>query len=186
MALIPPCGVLEYLRQKGFFALYRYGQKEISFTDYLKAAEPEKSERCSAAETKILKEQAEQKRKREALQARMRREQELAAAKKRAFDNDPKNIARAKQSKLRRKYNLSHFIEKTYFPKVMDILRRVDSGIRLSEEDIVWLTTKGRDYYTIELREVYHWNEAEFHAGEFKKSKDPWSAVNASSHYRKC
>lgn len=139
---------LECLRQKGFLAPYRYVQKVISFNDYQKATELEKSERCSAAEIKALREEAEQKRKRETLQARMRREQELVAAKKRAFDNDPKNIARAKQSKLRRKYDLSHFIEKTYFPKVMDILRRVDNGIRLSEEDILWLTTKGRESIT--------------------------------------
>ncbi len=177
---------LEYLRKEGFLSLSRYARKEISFPDYLKAAEKEKYQRCSAAEIKALREEAEQKRKREALQARMRREQELAAAKKRAFDSDPKNIAKAKQNALRAKYDLSFFIEKHYFPKIMDILRRVDNGIRLSEEDVVWLTTEGRDYYTVELREGYHWNEAEFYAGEFKKSKDPWSAVNASSHYRKC
>ncbi|MBM9616026.1 hypothetical protein JWJ90_17290 [Desulfobulbus rhabdoformis] len=80
----------------------------------------------------------------------------------------------------------SYFIEEDCFPKVMDILRRVDRGTRLSEKDIVWLSTKGKEYYTIELREEYHRIEAEFYACEFKKSKDPWSAVNASSHYRKC
>ncbi len=37
-----------------------------------------------------------------------------------------------------------------------------------------------------ELREGFHKNEAEFHADQYKKNKDPWSAVNASSHYRKC
>ncbi|KJR98690.1 MAG: hypothetical protein VR65_19430 [Desulfobulbaceae bacterium BRH_c16a] len=177
---------LEYLHQKGFLALYRYAQKEISFTDYLKAAEPEKTKRFSAAEIKAIIEETEQNAKREALQATAKREQERAAAKKRAFDNDPKNIARAKQFELREKYDLSDFIEKANFPIVMDILRRVDNGIRLSEEDIVWLTTKGGEYYTIELREEYHRTEAEFYAGEFQKSKDPWSAVNASSHYRKC
>lgn len=177
---------LEYLRKRGFIALYRFAQKEISFTDYLKVAEPEKAERCSAAEIKARKEEAEQKAKREALQASAKREFERAAAKKRAYDNDPKNIARAKQFELRERYDLSYFIEKSYFPKIMKILRRVDNGIRLSEEEVVWLTTKGRVYYTIELREGYHWNEAEFYAGEFKKRKDPWSAVNASSHYRKC
>lgn len=177
---------LEYLRKEGFLSLSRYARKEISFPDYLKAAEKEKYQRCSAAEIKALREEAEQKRKREALQARMRREQELAAAKKRAFDSDPKNIARAKQNELRAKYELSYFIEEDCFPKVMDILRRVDRGIRISEKDILWLSTKGKEYYTIELREEYHRIEAEFYAGEFKKSKDPWSAVNASSHYRKC
>jgi hypothetical protein len=177
---------LEFLRPRGFLALYRFAQKEISFTDYLKAAEPEKSERCSAAEIKARKEEADQKVKREALQASAKREFERAAAKKRAYDNDPKNIARAKQNELRERYDLSYFIEQSDFPKIMNILRRVDNGIRLSEKEIVWLTTKGREYYTIELREGYHWNEAEFYTGEFKKSKDPWSAVNASSHYRKC
>ena len=177
---------LEYLRKNGFIALYRYAQKDISFADYLKTAEPEKAERCSAAEIKARKEEAEQQRKRRELLARAKEEQERAAAKKRAFDNDPKNIARAKQFELRERYDLSYFIEKDCFPKIMNILRRVDKGIRLSEKEIVWLTTDGREYYTPELREGYHWNEAEFYAGEFKKRKDPWSAVNASSHYRKC
>lgn len=36
---------LEYLRKNGFIALYRYAQKEIPFTDYLEAAEPEKAKR---------------------------------------------------------------------------------------------------------------------------------------------
>ncbi|MBM9616024.1 hypothetical protein JWJ90_17280 [Desulfobulbus rhabdoformis] len=99
---------LEYLRKEGFLSLSRYARKEISFPDYLKAAEKEKHQRCSVAEIKALREEAEQTRKREALQARMRREQEIAAAKKRAFDSDPKNIARAKQNELRAKYELSY------------------------------------------------------------------------------
>jgi hypothetical protein len=56
----------------------------------------------------------------------------------------------------------------------------------ISEDEVVWLTTEGNEYFTQELRKRFHKNEAEFHAGEFKKSKDSWSAVNASSHYRKC
>jgi hypothetical protein len=41
-------------------------------------------------------------------------------------------------------------------------------------------------YFTQELREGFHRNEAKFYASEFEKSKDPWTAVNASSHFRKC
>ncbi len=48
------------------------------------------------------------------------------------------------------------------------------------------LRTEGEEYFTIELREGFHKNEAEYNASEFKKNKDPWYAVNASSHYRKC
>jgi hypothetical protein len=148
--------------------------------------EPEQSERRLVAEAKAIKEQAEQKLKDVAMKARLRQTNERLAAEKRAFDNDPRNIAKAKQAKLKRKYDLSYFIEKRYFPKLMDILRRVDNGARLSEDEVVWLSTEGDEYYTQELREGFHKNEADFHAGEFKKSKDPWSAVNASSHYRKC
>ncbi|MCI5227017.1 MAG: hypothetical protein D3918_10270 [Candidatus Electrothrix sp. AX2] len=56
-----------------------------------------------------------------------------------------------------------------------------------SGDDIIWLSTKeDGEYYTVELKEGYHKNEAEFYVSEFKKRKNPWAAVNASSHYRKC
>ncbi|MCI5142835.1 MAG: hypothetical protein D3909_14135, partial [Candidatus Electrothrix sp. ATG1] len=47
-------------------------------------------------------------------------------------------------------------------------------------------STEAEEYYTEELKERHHKNEADFYAGEFKKRKDPWAAVNACSHYRKC
>lgn len=179
---------LEYLRKNGFLALFRYAKNEISFTDFLKIAEPEQSKRRTSTEAKSIKEETERQLKRKAFLANVRLEQERAAAKKRAYDNDPRNIAKAKQNELRNRYDLSQYIEREHFPRLMDILRRVDRGIRLTEDDIVWLTTKDDEYeyYTTELRERYHENEAEFYAGEFKKRKDPWNAVNASSHYRKC
>lgn len=176
----------EFLRSKGLLALRRYARKEIIFAEYLKEAEQSQSERQLVARNKALKDEAEQKRKEEAMFAEMKLAQERIAAEKRALKKDPKNIAKAKQFKLRQKYNLDHFIEKTDFPRLMDILRRVDNRQRLTEDDVLWLTTGGEAYYTSELREGYHKNEAEFHAGEFRKGKDPWSAVNASSHYRKC
>jgi hypothetical protein len=54
------------------------------------------------------------------MQARLWEKQERRAAEKRAFENDPKNIDRARQFKLRQKYELSYFIEKADFPKLMD------------------------------------------------------------------
>lgn len=195
---------LEHLYRKGFWALLRYAKKEIAYSEFLTIAEPEQSARCLA----VKKEQAEQKQKEEeaerkvaahwqkieqeraAEQKKWRLEQEQAAERKRAFDNDPKNIAKAKQFKLREKYGLSRFIEKADFPMLMDMLRRVDNGIRLSKDEEKWLSKHGNEYYenyyTLELREGFHKNEAEFHAGEFKKNKNLRSAVQASSHYRKC
>lgn len=62
----------------------------------------------------------------------------------------------------------------------------MDAGQRFSEEDFVWLSSVGEDYFTEKLRTAYHRLEAGFFAGEFKKTRDPWAAVNASGHYRKC
>lgn len=50
----------------------------------------------------------------------------------------------------------------------------------------MWLSSVGEDYFSDELRTAYHQLEAEFFASEFKKTRDPWMAVNASGHYRKC
>lgn len=96
------------------------------------------------------------------------------------------NVYKAKAFKLRQKYELSYFIERTDFPVLMKILRRVDNGIRLSEDEVIWLSTEGEEYFTEELKEAFHRNEAKYYVNQYKKSKDPWSAVNASSHYRKC
>lgn len=179
---------LEYLRKNGFLALLSYVKNEISFTAFQDAAGPEQAKRRALTEARILKEDVERKQKREAFLAKVKREQERAAAKRRAYENDPRTIARREQNELRDRYDLSFYIEREHFPKLMNILRHVDRGIRLTENDIVWLTTKDDEYgyYTTELRERYHENEAEFYASEFRKRNDPWLAVNASSHYRKC
>jgi len=36
------------------------------------------------------------------------------------------------------------------------------------------------------LRAAFHEREAEFYSGEYRRTNDPWNAVNASGHYRKC
>jgi hypothetical protein len=167
----------QYLRRLGLLMLLRYARGEVSFAEYLKGAQREQSERriaakteALAAEAKAFQERAEKKSRDEAMQAKLVLMGIQAAAKK----------------NLRKKYSLSHFIEKADFPTLMTILRRVDNGIRLSEDEIVWLSTEGKDYFTDELRKGFHQIEAFFHASEFKKNKEPWSAVNASRHYRKC
>ena len=179
---------LQYLQKNGFLALLSYVKNEISFVDFQKAAEPEQAKRQELTKARISWEEAERRKKREALLAKARQEQERVAARRRAYENDPKTIAKRKQNKLRARYDLSFYIEREHFPRLMNILRNVDRGLRLTENDIAWLTTKDYEYgyYTEELRERYHENEAEFYAKEFQKRRDPWLAVNASSHFRKC
>ena len=176
----------EFLRKEGLSALLRYAKNEYAIDEFLIVSEPEQSERRLAAKAKAIEEQAKQNLKDAAMRARLRKTNDRLIAERRAFENDPKNITKAKQLDLRRKYGLDYYIEKGIFPKIMNILRKVDKRVRLSENEVIWLSTEGIEYFTTILREKYHQNEADFHAGEFKKKKDPWSAVNASSHYRKC
>lgn len=84
---------------------------------------------------------------------------------------------------LKAKYGLDFFIEKDVYPKVMNLLRQVDSGSRLNENDVIWLTTK--DYFTDKLKQAFHSNEAKHFELLFKEGNDFWNAINASSHYRK-
>ncbi len=176
----------DFLIKKGLLALLSYAKKEITFIEFLRVAEPEQSERRLAAEAEALKKLAEQKLKdyewklkAETIQAKLRQIDEAKKLRQNHVD---------KTKKLRQKYNLEQFIEKADFPKIINILRKVDSGGRLSEEELIWLLAEGKRYYTRELKEGYHRNEARFYANQYKynKTKDYWSAINASSHYRKC
>lgn len=118
------------------------------------------------------------------MQTRLKKEsaarQKTALERQRAYDNDPKNIAKAKQLRLREKYNLSCFIEKHCFSRLMEILKTLDNGHRLSESKTVWLlNVDGEEYFTDELKARFHNIEADFYATEFRNKKDPWLAVNA-------
>ena len=68
----------------------------------------------------------------------------------------------------------------------MKILQKMDKGNRLTEKEVVWLNVDGSEYFTTSLRITFHNVEANFYTEEFKQKRDPWLAVNASSHYRKC
>ena len=83
-------------------------------------------------------------------------------------------------------YGFDRFLAPRCRDRLVAILRTVDSGQRISEEDVVWLFSQGREYFSSALRDAYHRLEAGFFAGEFTKTRDPWMAVNASGHYRKC
>jgi len=166
-----------YLIRKGLLALLRYTKNELTFDEFLKAAKQEQLERCRLSEIKTLQQQNVQKiqdeirkQKNEAVQARLRKISK----------------AKAKYSRLKQKYKLDYFIENSDYPKLMSILRRIENEVRLPEIDIIWLNSDGEKYFTQELREGFHRIEADFHAKIFRSKNDPWAAINASSHYRKC
>ena len=167
---------LTFLENQGLFALFRHINGSSSVDEFHKEAKEEQLLRKKEALSLIQKE---------------KEELELSwEAHHRAIDlareRDPKYIAKVKNQNLRCRYDLDFFIKRDCFPRLMNILKRLDSGKRLTEKDILWLSTDGKDYYNDQLRSAYHLLEAVFYTNQFKESQDPWMAINASSHYRKC
>lgn len=177
---------LDYLEAQGLNALRQFAQNELPYEAFARYAKSEQSERQLEAAARREAEQAAyrvQIAEEENRQATHRAQRE---AERLARESDPKYIARIKNQELRSRYGLDLFIEPEDFPRVMAILRNLDYGKRLSDDDSLWLTTSGREYFSDELRHAFHQREAEYFVAEYKRTEDPWNAVNASSHYRKC
>ena len=188
---------LAFLQKKGLEALHHLSTGKVPYDRFREMAIIEQSIRVETA-TKITRlresENSVMWASREAKEAAMlasreAKEAAMQASWKRdqlAMESDPKYIAKIKHQKLRARYGIKTYIEQHCFSRLMDILKRVDASQRLSQEDFVWLSSVGEDYFTAELRAAYHRLEADFFASEFKKTGDAWAAVSASCHYRKC
>ena len=86
---------------------------------------------------------------------------------------------------LYKKYGVS-LTDKSVMPRMTNLLSQMDAGNRLPKEELAWLSTKAKKHFTQRVREAYHRLEADFHADQYRSTQDPWSAINASGHYRKC
>lgn len=177
---------LEYLRQKGYAALISLVTGESSYEEFSIMARAEQENREAAAADARQKEESSRLR---AIAESAAREAARTAEyerQRRIQESDPKYLAKVKNQELRAKYGLDQFIEKESFNRIMGILHRIEGGARFNDEDVLWLTTEGSEYYSDELRFEYHAREAAFFAAEFVRTRDPWNAVNASGHFRKC
>ncbi len=168
-----------YLRQLGLTALEQLARGEITYEMFEEtaAAEQAKREQIAKAEKEAL---------RASIIAWDAQQQAREAAAQLEWEKDPKYIARTKNKALRARYDIELFIEQEHFSQLMNILRRLDGGQRLTDDDVLWLRTEGKDYFSETFQEAFHAREAAFFAGEYRRTSDPWNAVNASSHYRKC
>jgi hypothetical protein len=177
---------LAYLQQQYLSALQQFAQGGLTYDTCRDLALVERSQRVEAA--RVVREalEAEQRARAAAMQQKLKLAREQAEAARRARERDPAYIAKVKNQKLRAQYGVDTFIEQHCFGRLMKILKSVDAGRRLQDEDVVWLSTTAEEYFSEELRAAYHRLEAEFFASELARTSDPWMAVNASSHYRKC
>lgn len=116
--------------------------------------------------------------------ARKARE-EAAEAERVARESDPEYIKMMQTQVLYKKYDVS-LTDKSLMPRMTKLLQKIDAGERLPNEDLKWLGTSAKGYFTRPLREAYHRLEGDFHANQYQRTNDPWSAINACGHYRKC
>lgn len=157
----------DFLRKSKLNALLKYACKQIAFDEFTLIAKSEQKERIIEAEN-----HRKEKAKQAELDAKRRKEQQRI-------------------SKLLRTYELYPSDVKTGdIQKLISILGKVNSRIRISEDEVAWLMVPRRGlysgYYTEKLREKYHRIEAEYYLAKYQEGKNPWDIINSSSHFRKC
>jgi len=175
---IPLSGLsLGFLATSKLDALCLFVAGEICWETFQKQAELERADRIKLAEIRAAEDAT-------ALAAQaMQRAAELKeffAAQAR----DPKLKRQREVKELKRRFGIG-FVDTEHYPRVMSLLRRVSNGDRLSADDIVWLQTEAEDCWTEELQRAWYTIEAVALTREWESSRDPWKAINASSHWRK-
>lgn len=158
----------------------------ISEAEYEARAKPARDRRL--AEASLARQLADehaaaQEKEAEARQAAM---WERLTRERIARESDPRYIAKMRNRELRSQFGIDGHIEETHFHKVMGLLRKLDAGTRLSDLEALWLQSEGREYQTQEVLTAHHRLEANHCLATFAQTADPWMAVNASGHLRKC
>jgi tetratricopeptide (TPR) repeat protein len=177
---------LTFLQKQRLEALHRLATGQLTYDSFRETALAEQAARIEAATTARRAAEAEECARRAAMEEKANRAMEDAEAARLARERDPRHVAQIKQREFRARDGIHTYVDQDCFSRLMAILKRVDAGQRLSEADFVWLSAAGEDCFTDELWAAYHRLEADFFATEFKRTRDPWAAVNASGHYRKC
>ncbi|TNH95371.1 hypothetical protein [Aeromonas sobria] len=176
----------QYLESKGLNALLGFLTGVLSKEEFYRRALLEREQRIAMAIKRQLELEAIKIAEQKAAALRYETLQAQYKAERIKRESDPKFIARRKNQDLRRKFGVDVFVEEDHFKQLMQILRTLDAKSRLSELDSIWLKVEGRDYQTDEIWHAYHRIEADFYIAEYKRTSDPWQAVNASAHLRKC
>lgn len=92
-----------------------------------------------------------------------------------------------KQKELIKKYEINEHQSSALPTEIFKILSQLDSEIRLSQDEAIWLNTIGTNFFTTKVRHKFHRLEADYYLHEYaNNTKNTWNAINASSHLRKC
>ena len=182
-----------FLRQQGAAALADLIDGAITEADYAARAPHERAARQQAAQQHEQEAAAAQRHaaalaaERDAvLQARLHAEAEQRQAARIRCENSPEFIARQKTKALLGRYGVGEYIEPRDFRRLLSAVQRLDAGGRLMTEDVVWLKGRLHRYGLADVLAAHHRREAEVCIAEYRRGGDPWQAINASAHLRKC
>lgn len=115
-----------------------------------------------------------------------KRAAERAAAARRLFagmESDPVRRRRREAQQLHERFGIGH-VDTAVYARVIKLLKRLEGGTRLSPQEVIWLSAE-TECWTPAVRAAHHRLEAIALTEEWKGTNDPWTAINACSHWRK-
>lgn len=104
-----------------------------------------------------------------------------------AFNREKRMREEEEQKKARElpdRFDLPH-LESEHSERVQHILRLVIEEQPIEQDDLVWLGTDGKKYWTDKLRYAHHANMASISTHDWLRTGDVWKAIDACSQWRK-
>ncbi len=166
---------LAFLEKQGLVSLHALASGLIPSEDFRRAAAAEQNARLSAAAQLATA----------ATDAAEKRAADSAAASSRLFaelESDPVRRRRHEAQQLFQRFGIGYVDAAVYGP-VITLLKSLAGGQRFSPEEVIWLSTE-TECWTPEVRAAHHRLEALALTEEWKATDDPWTAINACSHWR--
>lgn len=166
-----------FLAERGLLALHALTAGKFDVDAFRIQAALERADRVQRDKDRWIQRTAQ-----EALQA----EGSAAAIKAHfaAMANDPVLRRKREAKELKGRFAVG-FVEPEHLRRVMSLLKQVAGRERLRPEDVAWISTEASYCWTDVLQRAWHELEAEAMSKVWENSGDPWSAVNASGHWRK-
>lgn len=176
---------LAYLRRAELRALHDLATEALSRDAFEAVAAAEQAHRVQGAGRRAsaeAQEAAAREAARQAAQETMWCERVEA---RQRFEASPAGIARRKTRELRERFGVGGYVDEKLYPRLLDVMRRLQAGDRLVESDVLWLNTEAREHHTPEVRVAFHANEGAHYTRLFEETGDAWQAITASGHWRR-
>lgn len=139
--------------------------------------------RAAEAEARRAKEEAQRMR----LEAFERKRQlRIEAAAREAARIAEQQAEWEKERALFAKYGVAELLRSQDLQRLLRILGKLEADVQLEGTEVAWLLAKNDRNRLKGVLAAYHRREADVCIAEFQRTNDPWQAVNASGHLRKC